>query len=58
MVIAMAALATNSASRVRAPAWTSSAEADSEPPTGSPRNSAETRLPTPWPRMSRVASGG
>ena len=48
----------NSARRVRAPAATISADADIEPPTGMPRNTPETMLPTPWPMKLRESSAG
>ena len=35
-----------------------SADADIEPPTGMPRNTPETMLPTPWPTKLRESSAG
>ena len=40
------------ASRVRAPAWMFVAERAITPVTGMPPNSAEARLPRPWPTSS------
>ncbi len=58
MTSAMTAAAMNSARRVRAPAAVMSADADIEPPTGMPRNTPETMLPTPWPTKLRESSAG
>ncbi len=56
--IAITTPATSSASRVRAPACTTSDEADIDPPTGIPWKSPARTLPVPWPMKSRVALAG
>ena len=54
---AMTAAANTSDQRERAPASLLSDDADTEPPTGMPRNTPAARLATPWPTKSRDASG-
>ena len=52
----MTAPAKTSASRLRAPLALTRADADIDPPTGMPRKTPATMLPTPWPMKSREGS--
>ena len=56
MMMAITPAAIISDSRVLAPAWTLSEEADIEPPTGMPRKKPARMLPAPWPMKSRSGS--